>query len=163
MRRSHGWLSLAVVAAAIAIGMPQLASAQDMQRAVSPDALKWGPGPASMPKGQMVAVLVGDPGKSGLFILRGKLPDGYTVPPHWHSQTEHVTVLSGKLHVGMGDTLDRSKAEAIGPGGFIVMPANMRHYVWTSGETVLQVTAMGPFDITYVNPKDDPRNSAATK
>jgi hypothetical protein len=37
----------------------------------------------------------------------------------------------------------------------------MRLYVWTSGETVIKVTSMGPFDITYIDPKDDPRTAAA--
>jgi hypothetical protein len=26
------------------------------------------------------------------------------------------------------------------------------------GETILQISGMGPFAITYVNPEDDPRN-----
>jgi mannose-6-phosphate isomerase-like protein (cupin superfamily) len=163
MPRSRGSLALSIVVAAVAFSAPNRASGQDMHRSVGSDALTWVPGPPSMPKGQMVAVLAGDPGKSGIFILRAKLPDGYVVPPHWHRQSEHLTVLSGQLHVGMGEKFDRSKGETIGPGGFVTMPANMRHYVWISGETVLQVTSMGPFDITYINSKDDPRNAVAEK
>jgi hypothetical protein len=33
----------------------------------------------------------------------------------------------------------------------------MRHYVQAKGPTVIQVSAMGPFAITYVNQADDPR------
>ena len=161
MLRRRGFLRFAFVAAALTISAPTIGADESMHKAVAPDALTWVPGPPSMPKGQTVAVLAGDPGKSGLFILRARVPDGYVVPPHWHSQAEHLTVLSGQMHIGMGDTLDRSKGEAIGPGGFVVMPANMRHYVWTTGETVIQVTSMGPFDITYIDPKDDPRTAAA--
>ena len=29
----------------------------------------------------------------------------------------------------------------------------MHHYGWTSGETVIQVTTMGPFNVTYIDPK----------
>ena len=51
--------------------------------------------------------------EKGLVILRLKFPADYKIPPHWHSMTERVTVLSGALHVGMGDTLDR-KASILG-------------------------------------------------
>jgi hypothetical protein len=36
----------------------------------------------------------------------------------------------------------------------------MHHYAWTTGETLLQVTGMGPFDVIYIDPKDDPANAA---
>ena len=38
------------------------------------------------------------------------------------------------------------------------MGAGMNHWGSTGAEpTTIYVTAMGPFAITYVNPKDDPR------
>ena len=37
------------------------------------------------------------------------------------------------------------------------MPAGMAHYAWDKGETVLQSSGSGPFDVIYVNPNDDPR------
>jgi hypothetical protein len=70
-----------------------------------------------------------------------------------------LRLLSGQLHVGMGDTLDKAKAEALGPGGFFAMARRMHHSVFASGETIIQVTSMGPFDITYLDPKDDPRQN----
>ena len=36
----------------------------------------------------------------------------------------------------------------------------MQQFAWVTGETVIQVTGMGPFDITYVDPKDDPSGVA---
>ena len=156
MSRALRWTAFTFTAALI-MSAPNVAWGEDIHKVITGDDLKWGPAPPALPKGSMVALLAGDPDMSGLFILRAKMPDGYTVPPHWHSQTEYLTVLSGRLHVGMGDKLDRSKGETMGPGGFVVMPVNMHHYVWTSGETVIQVTAMGPFDVTYIDLKDDPR------
>jgi mannose-6-phosphate isomerase-like protein (cupin superfamily) len=144
-------------AAALIVSVPKVALSQDTHTVAASSDLKWQPGPPALPKGLTVAVLAGDPAQAGLSILRAKMPDGYTVPPHWHSQAEHLTVLSGRLHVGMGNKLDRSKGETIEPGGFVGLPAKMHHYVWTSGETVIQVTAMGPFEVTYIDPKDDPR------
>ena len=38
------------------------------------------------------------------------------------------------------------------------MPKETRHYGTMKGETILQISGMGPFAITYVNPDDDPRN-----
>ena len=36
------------------------------------------------------------------------------------------------------------------------MPKKAAHYVMAKGETVVQVHAMGPFVVNYVNPADDP-------
>jgi hypothetical protein len=47
-------------------------------------------------------------------------------------------------------------------GGFIVAPANMHHFAMARSKTVVQVHGIGPFAITYVNPKDDPRNAKPT-
>jgi len=121
-----------------------------------PGAAKWGPAPPALPKGAQLAVLSGDPSKSGLYVIRLKLPANYQIPAHHHPTTENVTVLSGSFHAGMGDKLDRAKAVTLEPGGFAAMPANMNHYAWASRDTVVQVHGEGPFAIVYVNPADDP-------
>jgi len=127
-------------------------------KVVKPDAIKWGPAPPSLPAGSQMAVLVGDPSKPGMpYVLRAKLPDGYTVPPHWHPGDENVTVLKGALLVGKGEKLDRSATEELPAGSFMRMPKTMRHYAIAKGETILQLHGVGPFSITYVNPADDPR------
>mgnify|MGYP001287850525 CR=1 FL=1 len=59
--------------------------------------------------------------------------------------------------MGMGDTLDTTKARALPKGSFSVMPAQVHHYAFTKEETVVQIHGMGPWGITYVNPADDPR------
>jgi anti-sigma factor ChrR (cupin superfamily) len=121
-----------------------------------PDGVKWGPAP-TLPAGAQMAVLSGDPSKDGPFVLRLKMPADYKVPAHSHPTAEHVTVLSGNFHAGMGDKLDTSKGQALQPGGFVAMPANMHHFAWTTSETVLQVHGTGPFAIVYVDPAEDPR------
>src|SRR5262249_33545717 len=124
----------------------------------TPESIRWQDGPPTLPKGAKVAVLEGDPGKAGPFVLRVKMPDGYRVRPHTHPKTERVTVLSGTLHIGMGDTFDDKKGKALPAGAFGRWPAGMSHYVWTRGETVIQLHGTGPWSIKYVNPADDPRN-----
>jgi hypothetical protein len=136
------------------------APAMDMHKIIKPDAIQWGPAPPQLPKGAQIAVVSGDPSKKGLYIIRARMPDGYAVPAHWHKKTENVTVISGTFNVGMGDKLDKSKGEALGPGGFFSAPPKMRHYAWVTGETVIEVIGIGPFGITYVDPKDDPSKMA---
>jgi quercetin dioxygenase-like cupin family protein len=122
--------------------------------------IRWSPAPPQLPKGTEQAVLAGDPGKPGVFIIRARLPDGAVIAPHWHSQAENITVLQGTFHIGFGDVFDKAKAKPVAAGGFLSMPANMRHFVWTEGPTIIQVTANGPFDIKFVNPEDDPARQA---
>ena len=123
---------------------------------MDPSAIQWGDPPPSLPKGAKLAVLEGDPSKKGFFVIRIKGPDGYRVAPHWHPTRETLTDISGTFHLGMGDTLDTSKGDAMPAGAFGYMDAKMHHYAWFEGETVIQVEGMGPFVINYVNPKDDP-------
>jgi uncharacterized RmlC-like cupin family protein len=109
-----------------------------------------------LPKGAEMAVLAGDPTKSGLFVVRIKLPANAKVPAHHHPTVENITVISGSFHLGMGDKLDEKNGAALEPGGFASMPANMNHYAWTTADSVVQLHGQGPFKIEYVNPADDP-------
>ena len=147
-------LGLALVAFA-----PLGATAQDQFSVVQAGGIKWAAAPPMVPKGAQIAVLSGDPGKSGQFVIRLKLPSGYKVPAHTHPTDEEITVLSGTLNVGMGDKLDPKKGEALKAGGFVRMPKGMHHYAWSSGETVIQVSGAGPFEVTYINAADDPRKT----
>lgn len=123
-------------------------------------AVKWQPGPADLPQGTQIAVLAGDPGKPGPFVLRVKFPPDTVVAPHRHATAENLTVLSGDVYHGMGETLDKARGERVGPGGFVFLPGMMPHSVWTAaGEAVVQVTGTGPFGLIYVNPQDDPSNA----
>jgi len=151
-----------VVASAIA------ASAQTAKPAAKPPAaqhamvnasdLQWGQAPPSLPAGAQLAVLHGDPAAAGVpFVMRVKFPDGFKVPPHWHPSDENVTVIAGTLAAGVGETWDDSAMKTFNPGGFALMPAKTPHYVVAKGETIVQIHAVGPFAVTYVDPKDDPR------
>ncbi len=72
--------------------------------------------------------------------------------------SEHITVISGTFYIGTGDKFDEAAGKELGAGGYMVMPAGMKHYAWTPAEAIIQVHGMGPFVIKYVNPADDPRN-----
>jgi quercetin dioxygenase-like cupin family protein len=123
--------------------------------------VKWGAPPPVLNKGAQFAVLSGDPGKEGPFVIRLRMPAGYKIAPHWHPTDEHVTVLSGTFSLGMGDTLDAKAAKPLAPGGYALMPAQMHHFAWTKNGATVQVHGMGPFMINYVNPADDPSKTPA--
>lgn len=125
---------------------------------LSPDQIKWGPAPPSLPAGAQLAVPEGNPMKAGApFTIRAKFPDGYKVPPHWHPTDEKVTVLQGSFGMGLGEKFDPAAGHEMPTGSFALMPKGVRHYAWAIGETVVQVSGTGPFEVNYVNPADDPR------
>lgn len=124
------------------------------------DDLKWGDAPPVLPKGAKVAILDGDPFKPGPYVIRLKMPPGYKVPPHCHSRAENVTVISGMLHLGMGDKLDEKSAQMLKPGGFHAIGPQVHHYAFSKGGAVVQIHGEGPFDITYINPADNPDPAA---
>lgn len=124
--------------------------------ALNADGLQWGAVPPVLPQGAQLAVVSGNPGKDGPYVIRLRMPANYRIAAHHHPTAEYVTVLSGNFHLGMGDKLDPEKGLELRAGGFAEAPAGMNHYAWTSSETVVQVHGQGPFAITYVNPADDP-------
>ena len=121
--------------------------------------IEWNAGPAALPAGAKMAVLEGDPAKEGPFVVRFQFPAGYHIPQHTHPKTERVTVISGTLYLATGQALDRANAKELPAGSFGYWPAGMKHTAWSEGETVIQLHGIGPWQITYVNPADDPRNA----
>ena len=59
----------------------------------------------------------------------------------------------------MGDKFDQTATRAMPAGTFGFWPAEMKHFAWANGETVLQLHGTGPWMITYLNPADDPRRA----
>lgn len=144
------------IALALAVLPFQLSNAQN-------PAVKWGPAPAIFPAGAKMAVMQGDPSKAEVFTVRLDLPKGYRIAPHFHPTDEHLTIISGTFLVGMGDTIDPRKTLALSAGGFATAPAQQHHYAIAKTHTVVQVHAIGPFQLTYVNPADDPTRKGVAK
>ena len=171
MRSNH----LVLIAATIAIAACSKASANDDTRGLntltaprpsvqapaahasaSQNDIKWGPAPAVFPPGAEFAVMQGDPSKAEPFTVRLRFPNGYKIPAHTHPTVENVTVLSGTFMAGMGPKFDESALKALGRDDFASLPAEHPHYAMARGLTVVQVHAIGPFALTYVNPADTP-------
>jgi quercetin dioxygenase-like cupin family protein len=99
----------------------------------------------------------GDPSKAGEeFTVRLRFPNGYRIPAHTHPTAENVTVLKGTFLAGMGEQFSEANLKAFGRDGFVSVPPNHAHYAMARGQTIVQVSAIGPFALTYVNPADDP-------
>jgi hypothetical protein len=108
-----------------------------------------------------MAVVSGDPSKAATFTVELAMPSGYKIAPHFHPTDETVEVKKGTLLVGMGDTFDASKAKAMKAGEKGSLRAKAHHFAAAQGATFIEVTAMGPFGMTYVNPADDPQKQVA--
>jgi len=129
---------------------------------VTPDKIQWGPAPPMFPAGAQAAVIAGDLTKPGPYIVRMRMPDGYRIMPHWHPTSETVTVLSGELRAGMSGKFDESTMTPLPARSVAVVPAHHNHYTMAKGETEVQVNAMGPFKIVYVNAADDPTHTQSS-
>src|SRR5690348_12733386 len=106
----------AVLVASPAVAKHHKAAAKPAAAAAAPAELKWGPAPPALPAGAEIAVVSGDPMKSGPFTIHLKMPANYAVPPHWHPSDEKVTLVSGKLAYGMSDRMERLSATPLAVG-----------------------------------------------
>jgi hypothetical protein len=157
MRRHLAALAFGIAALA---GVLQTAAAADMGMIMLANAksVQWSPAPASLPLSAKISLIAGDPAQPGPFTLRLEFPANTVIAPHTHSKLESVTVLSGAIYHETGEKLDKSKGSLLTAGGFVSLPAEMPHSLWSVKTTILQVTGTGPFDLHYINPADDPRN-----
>jgi quercetin dioxygenase-like cupin family protein len=152
--------SLAIAAEEKAKESKKSAAAPDTQHVLlTPADLQWGEAPPGLPAGAKLAVLEGDPTKKGPFTIRLQMPDGYKIMPHTHPTAEKVTIISGTGFLGMGAKFDEAAAKQMEAGSFAILPAGMQHFAFAKGETILQISSNGPFQIKYVNPADDPRQA----
>jgi quercetin dioxygenase-like cupin family protein len=148
-------LIVAVVVTVIFAALPVFAQ-HGQHHVAMPDTLKW-VDPPTFP-GAKLAMVHGDPSKEGLFVYRVKFPAGYKVAPHLHKASENVTVLGGVFFVGAGEKFDQGSAKELPTGAFVAIPAEHPHFAAAGGQEVLiQVHGVGPTDIRFIDPADDPR------
>lgn len=145
-------LALVVAASACFVAAPGAMAQASAERAQ----LHWSP-PPLLPPGALLAVVSGDPTAPGQTTLELAMPNGYRLPPHFHPSYEHVEVKEGTLLVGMGDRLDPKQTRALAAGDSATAPAGMHHFSIAKGRTVLLVTFLGPYTITYLRAEDAPR------
>jgi len=126
-------------------------------RAILPEDIDWQPFPA-FPPSVRLAVVVGEPSKTGPYVIRVKAPLDAKLMPHRHPEDRIYTVMSGVFYIGLGEQFDGDKVVAYPPGSVIVLPGDTWHFHWAkSGEYVTQVSAIGPLGLEYLDAGDDPR------
>jgi len=126
------------------------------QSSVNLASLQWS-NPTILPTGALVAVMRGDPSETGKSTLVVSMPDGYRIPPHFHPSYEHVKVIEGALLIGVGDELDPKRTRVLAVGDTATAPAGVHHLSIARGRTVVAVTFMGPYTMTYLRAEDAPR------
>lgn len=143
----------ALTGAAGAQGLPV-----DQFGSVLPENMKWQSFAAFPPEARL-AVVAGDPGKAGPYVVRVKLPGGVQLMPHTHPEDRIYTVVSGVFYIGLGKTFDPDKLQAYPPGAVLTLPANTPHFHWAkSGDYMTQVSGVGPLGMKYIHAEDDPRH-----
>ena len=138
-------IAVAVAVLALAAGPPPPETIQ-----VKAASIVWKDGPPALPKGTKMAVLEGDPKQAGIFTMRLRIPAGSKVMPHWHPRAERVTVLSGQVTIGFGDTWSDADMRSFGAGDFYVNPAESHHFVAFPRTSVIQITGEGPWELNPV-------------
>lgn len=138
--------------------MPVAAAAQTgaghgTMKVTSPAALQWvDPKIPGFAPGMMLAAIDGDPAVADQpYTLRLKFPDGYRFPAHWHPKAENLTVLTGTFLLAVGEK-EGGALTSYSAGSFLWIPPNSAHYGGATGETVIQLHGVGPFEIKLVKP-----------
>lgn len=149
-RISNGFsTSIAALVAALSTGVVFGQTAAPFETAVMPDQIKWmtqAPSP-----GMRYSFLTGRGDQPGFYEQRVEMNAGAMVPPHIHPDTRCVTVLSGKLSVGEGETVIPAEMKIFPPGSFYCVPAGTPHYVSArNGAVVYQEGGVGPTGITFM-------------
>src|SRR2546423_1404262 len=137
-----------LVVSVCALGLTGAARAKD-KAGSKPEAItisaadvKYGPPPPVLPAGGQPAVLRGDPSKKGPFAMRFKMPDGYKIAPHWHTNDEELTVLGGTFLLAMGDKAGEN-VHAMEVGAYHFLPGKMHHSAQAKGETLVEIHGNG--------------------
>jgi quercetin dioxygenase-like cupin family protein len=142
------------VAVVLALALPathgESAEPKRQVTALAPKDIQWST-PAYYTDGRQRAHLLGDSSKGGEWIDRVRIPGGSKVLPHTHPHDEIVTVIEGIWYLGIGEKFDETKLQAYSAGSFILIPADVPHFLATKeGPVIVQVNGHGIFLTNYV-------------
>ena len=141
-----------IILIAVALGAfsAVAAAAGPAPTVVTPDSGNWQPVPQF--KGWQMAPIVGNPDKAGAYYAYFlKAPAGGKAPPHYHKMTENVTVISGTIMFGVGDTMNEAAMKSFGPGTVASVPGGLHHYAMAKTDMVIEVSGIGPDTTTFVH------------
>jgi quercetin dioxygenase-like cupin family protein len=112
-------------------------------------------------EGATQVVVLGDPSKPGIYVVRNTFAPGRGSRPHFHSQDRYVTVIKGTWWVALGPdaaVYDPAKMKPMKAGSFVLHPAGGHHFDGARDEeAVVQIMGMGPVTTTQLEPASRPR------
>lgn len=150
------WLVALVVAMVVPLGSARIpdprvpgANATDLNPAAIayklPDQIQW----TDEAIGAKSAVMFGDPGKPGLYVVLVKWTAHHMSRPHFHPNDRFVTVLSGTWWVGTGSKFDPDSTVPLPAGSFVRHFGKQIHYDGAKdGDAVLEIVGEGPATMT---------------
>ena len=108
-----------------------------------PDQIQWSPVGA---EGAQMAVLVGDPNKSGFYAVYIKWTAGnHFSRPHFHANDRFIAVVKGTWWVGSGPKFDPANTTPMPPGSFVTHFGKQVHWDGVKDEeAVLLIMGEGP-------------------
>jgi quercetin dioxygenase-like cupin family protein len=144
--------SFCIVMGAVTVAVTGVAKDSPDFVRITPADIHW----HDVPDGHGVqqAILLGDPAKPGIYVIRVRFPPYLMDVPHWHPNARYVTVLEGTWYTGTGDTFDLARAVPLKPGSVMLHPAKAIHWDGSgSAEAVIvQIVGEGPGTTTQVDP-----------
>ena len=114
-----------LVLACLLVGPRASAQHSEGHIMLDPSELVWKDLP-SLP-GVKIAVIEGPLDKPVPIMFRLKFPANFKVMPHWHPGIEHITIISGTLHMGLGSVFDAAKTRPLALGSVSVMQPGTHH------------------------------------
>jgi len=118
-----------------------------------PEQIPWS---APDERGVQNAVVVGDPGKPGFYVVFTKwLKGNHFSRPHFHPNDRYITVLQGTWWVGSGSKFDPDKGTTPMPAGsFVTHFGKQVHWDGAKDEdAVLMIMGEGPATSTAAEEK----------
>lgn len=114
--------------------------------------VRWAAAPG-LASGVLTADQYGDPAVGPYQVLI-RFPAGGVVQPHYHKYDEFSTVLSGRVVLGQGETIDELRGVEVGPGGYFTIPAGTAHWARCASDAVIVRFGNGPRELTPLKPGD---------
>jgi Cupin len=151
-RNFRAFASFWIVMSVLATAASSVAKDSPAFVRITPADIHW----HDVPDGHGVrqAIVLGDPTKPGMYVIRVRFPPYVMDVPHWHPNDRYVTVLEGTWYTGTGDTFDLARAVPLKPGSVMMHPAKATHWDGSgSAEAVIvQIIGEGPGSTTQVDP-----------
>jgi quercetin dioxygenase-like cupin family protein len=91
------------------------------------------------------ATVAGSQRGAGLYTIRVHVARGGRIAPHTHPDARTLTIVSGAVWYGFGETADMAKAKLYRAGDVFTVPANAPHWAEApDSDVVYQEAGMGP-------------------